>query len=83
MAGENLNFDPNTQLPPQATGGLPGAAAEAADIAPAQTAQDVLRTAAYGDQGAQQYADLVSAGQTAQTPTPSAPPPAARRRFRH
>jgi hypothetical protein len=71
-----LNYDPNVAFPPQAPSPTP-----TLDNAPAtplptippppppQTATDVLRPAAYGDKGAEQYAALVAAGQ----PAPAAP----------
>jgi hypothetical protein len=67
----------DTQLPPQATGNtLPGQAADAADIAPAPSAEDVVGPAAYGDAGWQNYQNLRDAGRAAPTPAPAAPAPA-------
>lgn len=64
----------DTPLPQQATGGsLPGQAMDAADtsVVPAQSPADVLRTANYGEKGAQQYTDLANAGQQSRTATPT------------
>lgn len=70
MADDLLNYDPAAgELPPQApaptpTPGTPTAdtLAALADIAPAPNPVDTVRRAAFGDTGAQQYADLAAAG---------------------
>jgi len=68
MGAGFLNFNPTAgEAPPQAP--IPTPTPIDAAPVPAQTAQDILRTAAYGDTGAQQYEALVAAGQ----PAPAAP----------
>jgi hypothetical protein len=61
-------------LPPQAQSGLPGAAGDLGDIAPAPPAEQPLLQAAFGDQGAAQYQALRAAGQAAPNAGPSGPP---------
>lgn len=69
MPESYLNYDPSAgELPPQAPAPTPTLDQAAAPVE-VQTAQDVLRTSAYGDKGAAQYQALVAAGQ----PAPAAP----------
>lgn len=67
MADDLLNYSPGSgERPPQAPLPTP---TPIDDVARAQSAQDILRPAAYGDKGAAQYEALVAAGQ----PAPAAP----------
>lgn len=67
-------FDTGAELPPQAQTGLPGMAADLADIAPAPSAEQTLLQSAFGDRGAEQYQALRSAGQAGRgiVPAPTA-----------
>ena len=75
-APSTLTYDPTAgELPPQAP--APAATfADQNDIAPAAPAQDIVRTAAFGDQGAQQYQALVNAGTAGGAANTPPPPPA-------
>lgn len=67
MGAPFLNFDPTAgEAPPQAPVATP-TPIDATPV-PAQSATDVLRTSAFGDTGANQYARLVAAGQPPAAP---------------